>query len=230
MQENTGYPDLRVKDFTLQNDFREINKRRFLSNSINFLRQIIFRQRIKAAVLSCSVAERVAGSDLKEQFASSSRHASCGHAPITHDTPPHSCEWLSTAPPPVSLCCPPGLWRPTWLSSCLVRDPDPDPVPDRDPGPRRWARLWLRRGRGRPPQCWRWTAGSGPGSSGKLPGPGSSAPRAGPARTACACVGTRSPSWCRSWGWWRRPPCSRWRNPRPCWWEGDTETWWRWED
>lgn len=121
---------------------------------------------------------------------------------------------FSTAPPPVNLCSLPGLQRPL-LSSYPVLDRQPSQVPDQERALRPRAQLWCRCGRGRPPRRWRWTGGNGPGSSGKPPGPGSSAPRAGPARTACACAGTRSLSWCRSWGWWRRQPCSRWRSPRP---------------
>lgn len=129
---------------------------------------------------------------------------------------------FSTAPPPVSLCSLPGLPRPP-LSSYPGRVQEPNRVPDPEGALPPPAQPWGRCGRGRPPRRWRWTGGTGPGSSGRPPGPGSSAPRAGPARTACACGGTRSPSWCRSWGWWRRQPCSRWRSPRPCWWERHAE-------
>lgn len=177
---------------------------------------IIFFFKVMAAVLSVLWL----GPDLKKS-ASSSHHPTW---------PSYSCGWLSTAPPLESLGSPPGLWWPMWLSSflCLDQDqdldldPDLDPVPDLDP--QQSSQLWFHCGRGRPPQCWRWTAGSGPGSNGKPPGRGSSALHAGPAQTASVCVWIRSLSWCRSSGWWRRQPCSRWRNPRPCWLEEDRDT------
>lgn len=149
---------------------------------------ILFAEKMRAAVLQ-----------FRPNEASSHRRLGKPHedTPPSHKTPPLPMR-LSTAPPPVSPCCLPGLRRPTRLSSSPVQDRDLDQVLGRELAHRQRAQLWSRCGQGRRPRCWRWTGGSGPGSSGKLPGPGSSAPRAGPAQTACVCAGTRSPSWCRS--------------------------------
>lgn len=99
---------------------------------------------------------------------------------------------FSTAPLPVSLCSHPDLWRLMWFSSGLVLDQGL--TLEKDLAHPQQGRIWFHshhHARGRPPQCWRWTGASGPGSNGKPLGPGSSAPPADLARTVCACVGTR---------------------------------------
>lgn len=109
---------------------------------------------------------------------------------------------FSTAPLPVSPCCPPNPRRPWWLWFYPV------PVQSR-------AEQILDCGWGRPQRRWIWTAASGLWNSGRPLGPGTSVPRVNPARTVCVCVETRWRFWCKSLVLWRTPPCSRWRRPRP---------------